>query len=390
MKILIAHNDYGRHSGEEAVVHKMGEMMKSNGHQTFYYRPSTAAHQQGLSSKIRVFLSGIYSYRGVRGMKEALQQENPDIINIHNLYPFISPAALFACKSAGIPVVMTVHNYRLVCPTGMFLRDGIPCEHCLAHKNEWGCLRYNCEHDVFKSLGYALRSYTARKIGAYQKNVDRYVCLTGFQKRKLIEAGFAAEKIAVIPNSVTVPRPGNAGATGGYIAYVGRLSREKGWDLLVDIARMNPGLRIDVAGFARDQGESGPMPANINFSGYLDEKALMAFYRQARCLVIPSRCYEGFPLVALEAMAMGKPVIAPDHGGFTEIIGKGDRAIGCLFRPNDLADLEACILKLWNDEGLTAELGRRCIEKMRASYSSEMIYRQWEQLFLDLLQSRRN
>jgi len=158
----------------------------------------------------------------------------------------------------------------------------------------------------------------------------------------------------------------------------------------VDIARMNPGLRIDVAGFARDQGEQGPMPANINFSGYLDEKALTAFYRQARCLVIPSRCYEGFPLVALEAMAMGKPVIAPDHGGFTEIIGKGDRAIGCLFRPNDLSDLESCMLKLWNDEGLTAELGRRCIEKMRTSYSSEMIYRQWEQLFLDLLQSHRN
>src|SRR5882762_5574986 len=105
MKILITHNDYGRHSGEEAVVDKMGAMMTAHGHQISFYRPNTVNHQKGLTSKIRMFLSGIYSYRGVRGIRKALRTAQPDIINIHNLYPFISPAALFACKAAGIPVV---------------------------------------------------------------------------------------------------------------------------------------------------------------------------------------------------------------------------------------------------------------------------------------------
>src|ERR1700754_2771544 len=89
-------------------------------------------------NKVRMFMSGVYSYQGVHGIKKTLQKERPDVINIHNLYPFISPAALFACKSAGIPIVMTVHNYRLVCPTGLFLRDSHPCEYCLHHGNEWG------------------------------------------------------------------------------------------------------------------------------------------------------------------------------------------------------------------------------------------------------------
>jgi glycosyltransferase involved in cell wall biosynthesis len=386
MKILITHNDYGRYSGEEAVVDKMGEMMEAHGHQICFYRTSTADHQHGLTSKLRIFLSGIYSYQGVLGIKKTLLKEHPDIINVHNLYPFISPAALFTCKSAGVPIVMTVHNYRLMCPTGLFLRDGRPCEHCLHHGDEWGCVRYNCEKNFFKSLGYALRGYVARKMGAYHKNVDRFVCLTSFQKNKLIEAGFTAEKITVIPNSIPAAGAYSA-APGVYVGYVGRLSEEKGWDMLVEIAGKNPQLRIEIA-----SGTPGVpnLPGNIRFRGHLRPSELTEFYRNARFLVIPSRCYEGFPLVALEAMAMGKPVIAPDHGGFAGIVGKGPDAIGWLFRPNDIRDLEASILKLWEDEHLVQYLGKRCFEKIKTSYSSEMIYRQWEHLFQELLQPQKN
>lgn len=384
MKILITHNDYGRNSGEEAAVDSMGTMMKAHGHQIYFYRPSTAPHQQGLTSKINMFLAGLYSWQGIREIKKTLKREHPDVINIHNLYPFISPAALFTCKSAGIPVVMTVHNYRLMCPTGLFLRDGRPCEHCLRHRNEWGCIRFNCEKNGFKSIAYALRGYVARKTGAYQQNVDHYVCLTAFQKIKLIEAGFDAEKISVIPNSAPPLQPFPP-ILGDYIAYAGRLSSEKGWDMLLSIARRHPELPVKVAGFLQDPGLLDLVPPNVHFSGYLDQPALQDFYRNARFLVMPSRCYEGFPLVALEAMSMGKPVIAPDHGGFSEIIGKGPHAVGRLFPPGNVADLEAAILKCWNDEDLVRELSRRCIEKAKTTYSAEAIYRQWHQLFLDLL-----
>jgi glycosyltransferase involved in cell wall biosynthesis len=158
--------------------------------------------------------------------------------------------------------------------------------------------------------------------------------------------------------------------------------------MLMDIARRNPRLRIEAAGF--NEAPIPGLPPNIYLHGHLTGDRLTGFYHHARFLVIPSRCYEGFPLVALEAMALGRTVIAPDHGGFSDILGKGPEAIGRLFRPNDCMDLESAILQLWQNEKLTKELGKRCFEKIKTSYTSEIVYRQWEQLFLELLQTQNN
>ena len=140
------HNDYGKYSGEESVVDKMAAMLRSHGHWVAMFRMTSAGSRESLWGKVRGFACGIYSPRGMRGMREALRRERPNVVNVHNLYPFISPAALFECRKAGVPVVMTVHNFRLMCPTGLFMRDGRPCELCLQRGNEWGCIRYNCEH----------------------------------------------------------------------------------------------------------------------------------------------------------------------------------------------------------------------------------------------------
>ena len=131
MRVLIVHNDYGKYSGEEAVVDKMAAMLRSHGYEVAFYRLTSAGSRESLGGKVHGFAAGIYSPSGVRGMREALRRERPDVVNVHNLYPFISPAALRECSKAGVPVVMTVHNFRLVCPTGLFMRDGRPCELCL-------------------------------------------------------------------------------------------------------------------------------------------------------------------------------------------------------------------------------------------------------------------
>ena len=133
-----------------------------------FYRLTTERSRESLSGKIKGFLCGIYSPSGVKGLREILEREKPDVVNVHNLYPFISPAALFECKKAKVPVVMTVHNFRLICPTGLFMRNGKPCEVCLQKRNEWSCNRYNCEHSYLKSVGYTLRNVYARWTGAYK------------------------------------------------------------------------------------------------------------------------------------------------------------------------------------------------------------------------------
>ena len=382
MRFLLVHNNYGKYSGEEAVVDKMAAMFQSHNHTVCFYRLTTEGARDTISDKIKGFTAGIYSHSGVKGIKKILRKEKPDIINVHNLYPFISPAALFECKKAGIPVVMTVHNFRLICPTGLFMRNGKPCEQCLDRKNEWSCIKYNCEHSIFKSIGYTLRNVYARWTKAYLKNVDMFACITEFQKKKLIEAGYDKNKITVIPNSIDAPCSYTP-TTGGYIAYIGRLSYEKGYDLLVEVARKHPEIKFCFAGAQREKNNT-EIPKNVEFKGYLQKKELSKFIQESRFIVIPSRCYEGFPMAILEAACHGKPAIAPNHGGFTEIIGQGENAIGKLFEPSNTDDLDKQIAELWNNQTLTEELGEKAFKKLKKHYDSEVVYKQWETLFSNL------
>ena len=379
MRFLLVHNNYGKYSGEEAVVDKMAAMFQSHNHTVCFYRLTTEGARDTISDKIKGFTAGIYSHSGVKGIKKILRKDKPDIINVHNLYPFISPAALFECKKAGIPVVMTVHNFRLICPTGLFMRNGKPCEQCLDRKNEWSCIKYNCEHSIFKSIGYTLRNVYARWTKAYLRNVDMFACITEFQKKKLIEAGYDKNKITVIPNSIDAPCSYTL-TTGGYIAYIGRLSYEKGYDLLVEVARKHPEIKFCFAGAQREQ-KNTDIPSNVEFAGYLQKDKLLEFIQKARFIVIPSRCYEGFPMAILEAACHGKPAIAPNHGGFTEIIGQGENAIGKLFEPGNTDDLDKQIAELWNNQTLTEELGEKAFRKLKEHYDSEVVYKQWETLF---------
>lgn len=386
MKILLVHNNYGKYSGEEAVVDKMAAMLKTHGHEVCFYRLTSERSRESLGGKVKGFLYGIYSPQGVRGIRETLQREHPDVVNVHNLYPFISPATLFECRKVGVPVVMTVHNFRLICPTGLFMQNGKPCETCLQKRNEWSCIQYNCEHSQLKSLGYALRNAVARWTGAYKKNVDRFACITDFQRKKLIEARFEASKIAVIPNCIEVQKS-YSHTSGEYIAYIGRLSYEKGYDLLIKVARHHPDILFRFAGAQRERTNE-PLPGNVEFTGYLQKQELERFIKHARMLVMPSRCYEGFPMSILEAAQYGKPTIGPNHGGFTEIIGEGETAIGRLFRPGDVDDLEKQVVDLWNRPQEIERLGQKAFEKLKREYSSEVVYGKWEQLFEDLLNKK--
>ena len=378
MKLLLVHNDYGKYSGEEAVVDRLAAMWAAHGHEVAQLRKTTAGRRESLTGKIRGFCTGLYCPSGVKAMREALQREKPDVVNVHNLYPFISPAALFECRKAGVPVVMTVHNYRLICPTGLFMRDGKPCELCLEKGNEWGCIRYNCEHSLLKSVGYAARNAVARLSKAYSECVDKFACITDFQRKKLIEAGFSADRITVIPNSMEAPASYTP-SIGNYVAYIGRLSYEKGFDLLIEVAHRHPEIAFRFAG-AQRSATSIEIPENVTFMGYLHGKELKDFIQNCRFVVMPSRCYEGFPMAILEAAQYGKPTIGPEHGGFTEIIGNGENSIGRLFTPNDIADLERKITRLWEQPEVVEELGKKAFLKLQQEYATEVAYGKWNEL----------
>lgn len=372
MRTLIVHNAYGKYSGEEAVVDGIKAVLERHGLEVAEFRRSSEELADSLYGAMRGFAGGIYSRSGVRGLREALKREKPDVVNVHNVFPLISPAALKECRKAGVPVVMTIHNYRLICPTGLFMRNGKPCEECLHKGNEWGCVRHNCEHSLPKSFGYALRGYVARKTCAFADNVDIFSCITNFQREKLIEAGFPEEKIRVNPNFLDVTEKPNF-TQGEYVAYCGRLSFEKGYDLLIETARKLQNVQFCFAGANRD-GDTLPKLPNVKYLGHISGATYTEFVRKARFIVMPSRCYEGFPMAILEAAAMGKPCIGPRHGGFTEIIGEGREAIGRLFQPDDVDDLASQIVWFWENPDEAKRLGERAFNKLQSEYSSEHFY----------------
>lgn len=379
MKVLLVHNDYGKYSGEEAVVDKMAAMLPAIGYKVAQLRMTTADARESLMGKIRGFVSGIYCPGGVKAMREAIRRESPDVVNVHNLYPFISPAALRECRKAGVPVVMTVHNFRIMCPTGLFMRDNSPCEVCLERGDEWGCVKYNCEHSRLKSIGYAARNVVARRGRYYRDCVDMFACITDFQRRKLIQAGFPPEKITVIPNSMDVP-PLTDCEAGNYVAYSGRISREKGVDMIIEAARRHPDIPFKLAGAVRDTDLVADLPSNVELAGYLSGEKLRDFYANARFFVMASRWYEGFPMTILEAARFAKPMVVPDHGGFTEIIGRGEDAIGMLVSPGNSDSLSDAIYELWRSSSKTQQLGRKAYDKLKHTYSIDVVSAQWSKL----------
>lgn len=357
----------------------MATMLQGLGHEVAQLRMSTEGLRDSTVGKIKGFVSGVYSPAGVRAMREVLKREKPDVVNVHNLYPFISPAALRECKRAGVPVVMTVHNFRLICPTGLFMRDGSPCEYCLQKANEWGCVKFNCENSLLKSVGYAARNAVARIKHHYIDCVDKFACITDFQRRKLIEAGFPAEKITVIPNSMDAEMTEEP-KTGDYVAFCGRLSREKGIDLIIEVSRRHPEIPFRLAGECREAALIENLPKNVELVGYKTGNELTEFYRNARFMVMASRWYEGFPMSILESAQHYKAVIGPDHGGFTEIIGAGDDAIGLLFEPGNADALEAAVTRLWNNPDECTALGIKANEKLKSQYSTQVIATKWQAL----------
>lgn len=389
MKLLIVHNAYGKPSGEEAVVENMAAAFAERGVEVQQLRMTTEGMRESLSGQVRGFVSGLYCPSGVRAMRQALECFRPDVVNVHNLYPFISPAALRECKRQGVPVVMTVHNFRLMCPTGLFMRSGVPCEDCLRAGNEWRCVWHNCEHSLLKSLGYAARNAVARWHRYYKDCVDRFACITEFQRRKLIEAGFPADKLLVIPNAVNTHssdsrQDPNICAITPYVAFCGRLSREKGVDLIIEVARRHPEITFKLAGAVRDAELIAHKPTNVELVGYVTGTHLRDFYRQARFVLMASRCYEGFPMAILEAACEYRPTLAPDHGGFTEIITDGAEPIGRLFRPGDVDDLERQVLALWNNPDTADTLGRAAHTKLQQRYAMDVVTTQWLTLLSSL------
>lgn len=373
MKILFIHNNYIKPSGEETASGELAHILEEHGHDVRWFRKSSSDIHR-FKKKAEAFVLGIYNPYAAKELARVLDEFKPDVVQVQNLYPFISTSIFKPLRLRNIPVVMRCPNYRLFCPNGLCLdSEGKVCEKCFGKGRELWCAFKNCERSRLKSIGYALRNFYARRTGNIIKEVNAFIVQSEFQKQKFIVQGINQNKICIVPGiapDVEIPVEWQAGE---FVSFVGRVSIEKGIDEFIEAARLNPNMPFKVAGNV-DSSYYIPdnLPPNIEFVGFLKGKDLNDFYLKSRIIVVPSKWYEGFPNVIVRGMLLGRPIVTTNIGAMQSIIDNEKN--GILVPPADSRLLGEAIFRLYNNINLCKKLGIQAMKDTNDKYSRERIY----------------
>ena len=377
-RILIAHNSYQQRGGEDAVVEAEAELLRSRGHAVRLL----VAHNDAIVRMPRSRLAArtFWSSETVRDFRQALVEFRPDILHVHNTFPLISPSIYWAAARAGVPVVQTLHNFRLLCPQAMLLREGHICEDCVGRLPWRGVVRRCYRGSAAQSGVLAGMISLHRALGTWGSKVDRYIALNEFCRRKFIEGGLPAQRIVVKPNFVDFPAP-EAGAREGML-FVGRLAEEKGLSTLCAAARLAPDVAVRVAGTGPQAGLLQGIPS-VAHLGALSAAEVREAMCRAQALVMPSLWYENFPRTLVEAFACALPVIASRIGALAELVEDG--VTGLLFEPGDAADLAAKMKWAAARPDALMRMGQEARRRYLREFSPEVNYRRLTEIYAQVL-----
>jgi glycosyltransferase involved in cell wall biosynthesis len=380
MRILQVHCAYRHRGGEDTVVELDRLLLESAGHEVSQL---IVENPKGTSPAALKLAQAPWNIGAAKQAQRVADIFRPDIIHVHNTWFSLSPSVVSALSRLGIPIVVSIHNFRTSCINGMFLRDGEICERCLGRRLPLDGIRFRCYRgSLLESVLAAGTTAITRTQYAKSPGVSKFIVLTDFGKTKLAGAGIPEEKIVVKPNFVPpgVNRINDVSISDTYL-FVGRLSAEKGPQILVEAWKsIDPKFRLTVCG-------DGPMraelmkraPRNVDFLGWCEPTQVRDLIAKSRALLLPSLWYEGFPQVLLEAFAGALPVIATNIGERDELIGNSGTTISSLDPiawSSTLSSFETRELESWSKEA---------IRRWRVDFSEEAILRHLEAIYADLL-----
>ena len=374
MKILMAHNYYQQPGGEDVVFADEGRLLESHGHQVLRF----TRHNDAISdmSAWQLTRTTVWNGSAHRELQTLIERERPDVLHCHNLFPLISPAAYYAARAEGIPVIQSLHNYRLLCPNAIFYRQGRICEDCLGKPVPWPGVLHACYRNNRKaSAAVGLMLVVHCGCRTWTRMVDRYIATTEFARFKFVEGGIPADRIRVKPNCVD-PDTGVGKCLGDYVVFASRLSPEKGVDVLLAAWSQMPDrvpLKIVGDGPLRETvRQACRRDARIEWLGHKPIDELMSLVGNASMLVFPSTWYETFGRTVIEAFAKGVPVVVSRGGAATELVEDG--RTGLLFQMGDAADLAQKVLRLWNSPTDRMTMGHAARREYELKYGAEQNY----------------
>jgi glycosyltransferase involved in cell wall biosynthesis len=358
MHILQIHNFYRQAGGEDNVVASEEKLLTRRGHQMWQY----SLHNDIIPAmpKLQVALKTLWNEDAYRAVRHKIQKNGIDLIHAHNTFPLISPAVYYAAQKENVPVVQTLHNYRLLCPAATFFRDGEPCEDCMGKQFPYPAAWHHCYRDSrAASAMTALMLGWHRTMKTYVEKVSAYIAPSKFALEKFVEGGLPRARMHLKSNFVLEdPGIGIGSGYGGYALFVGRLAPEKGVATLLKawamLKRPVP-LKIAGDGDLRIAVEAAAKRTpNIEYLGQCARARVNELMRNAALLVFPSEWYEVSPLTVMEAMACGTPVLASDAGSLPEMIRTDEN--GLVFPAADAEALAEAVEEAWESADYLSEI----------------------------------
>ncbi|HZL34738.1 MAG TPA: glycosyltransferase family 4 protein [Tepidisphaeraceae bacterium] len=383
MRILVCHNFYQQPGGEDQVFAAEVELLRKFGHDvsTFEMDNDSVAGM----SKPALMAATVWNRKTYRAMRERVRQCRAEVVHFHNTFPLISPSAYYAAAAQGAAVVQTLHNFRLLCPGANLFREGRACEDCVGKCVPWPGVLHKCYRESRgASAAVAALLSVHRATGTWANAVHAYLTPTEFARQKFVAGGLPRDKLIVKPNHVD-PDPGPGPGDGAYAIFVARLSHEKGIEtLLAAWAKLSFPVPLKIIG-------DGPLAASVEAAEkqnpniqWLGRRPLAQVYEaigHAAALIFPSRCYETFGRVAVEAYAKGTPVIASRHGAPGEVVKEG--RTGFLFTPGDADELAGLVGRVFSTPSALADLRPGARAEYEAKYTGaanhEMLMRAYRQ-----------
>jgi glycosyltransferase involved in cell wall biosynthesis len=390
LRILLVHNRYLIPGGEETVLHQERSMLCAAG-ETVDLLEVGNEDTAGAAQKIKTALLVPYSPSGRRLMAARIAKFRPDVVHVHNFFPKLSPSIYDACRDARVPVVQTLHNYRLICANGLLFRNGKSCTDCVGHTVTLPAIVHGCYRGSrLGSAAVAAMIGIHRIRNTWAQRVDRFIALTDFARGLFAkEAQIPIDKITVKPNAA--PDPGTGKGSGGYALYVGRLSPEKGIQTLLDAARnheMSIPLKIAGSGPLQPAVEAAQSPGRIEYAGWQNPEGVRRLMLEARVLVLPSLWFEGLPMVLPEAFGAGLPIVASRIGALETLIEDGGN--GVLAPPGNAAALAEAVRRIAENDAFESDLRAHARRTYEAVYHPDANLRLLKQIYEQVVSQGRD
>ena len=384
MKVLIVHNFYKIRAGEFSVLKNEIKLLKDNGNEviTFY---KDNKNIKSFFSKIIHFLRIVYSRNIFNEFDNYLKQNKPDVIHVHNFFPIMTPAIFFAAKKNNIPIIHTLHNYRLICPTSTLMHNNRIYEKSIINGPFSTIIDKVYRNSYLGTFALARMISYHKKYNTWDNQVDKFIALTNFSKSKFVEANFLSHKIEIKSNFVFDMYDPDSDKK-EYALFIGRISEEKGIRYLIK-AWEKIDYKLIIAG-------TGPLEnfirsrlnENIIFLGKQNKEEIRNLMNAASFLIIPSIWYEGFPMVILEAYSAGLPVLGSRIGSIEEVVL--DDITGLHFESNNSRDIVKKVNRIIKNRELLKKLSKNARKEYLEKYTPTKNYDILKNIYNSVIHSR--